>query len=167
MFDLDNFRKEAVRHKACNEYLIRFDACKSIEDLYNLACTIEGGYFLIRMSSEGWGMPTEELYEIFKDFINGHTERNSIVEVNGKKGEYTSTMWCGYKHPIIAKTTLNIVLDCNCDIYIPKNHICRILADGKSILHIFCPEQSSVIVETFSDRILTDNLPKVSIKKLI
>lgn len=153
---LNDFRKNADLHNVCGDYAARWDRCKSKKDLIDLACEIEGGVFLCRASSEGWGISSQELFNMFAPYLDGRY-------VSEKEGGATSVLYCRYNGNIRAEHTTTILIDSFADIFVPERTICRIIADKHTYLKVRCPRTSKAYVICDEDTVvdvmtLTNNI---------
>ena len=168
MVDVIEFRKNAQSKGICDKYLSQWDECVSKREMFDLACRIEPSYYLVKSISEGWGVSPEYIKANFNPFINGRY----VAELkNEKGGEYTSQLWCCEKQgtAIMYNTTLYTILDCNIDIFIKDNSVCRVITDKTSVIRLHISKNCSVLVETYSDNVMVsekDEGSRVMIKRL-
>lgn len=143
-------RGECLDHGICGDYLARYDACRTQEDMYDLACTPEGLMWLTKCCSGGWGFTPEWLADTLRDFTNGR--RKAVIE--GRSGSSYDSMLCvGHSGMVRVDTALCGFIGCDCDAEVAPGAVCRLYADAGSTLRVSVPPGSTVIVETYSDRI--------------
>lgn len=165
LVDIIEFRKNAQSKGICEKYLSLWDNCVSKREMFDLACRIEPSYYLVKSISEGWGVSPEYIKEHFSHFINGRY----VAELkNEKGGEYTSQLWCCEKQgsAILFNTSLYTILDCNIDIFIKDNSVCRVIADKDSVIRLHLGNDCAVLVETDSDNVLVAEKGKNSRTKI-
>lgn len=121
---LEQFKNNAEQHGICGDYHNRWDRCCSNKQLIDLALCSEGLEYLCISIANGWGLSPNYISERFKFFINN-------AYISEQKG-YSTKLFCQYFGNIIADTTAICVIDSNANIYIPKNHICKIYLSGVS-----------------------------------
>ena len=112
MNELLRFKKNAIRLGLCDEYKGKWDSCKSLKDLIDVALDINGIEFLADSMSFGWGMTPERLASDFHDYINGRYQRT-------KRDGYTSEMYVNYTSPITLRSTLTLIVGCDVEVKLP------------------------------------------------
>lgn len=75
MNELLRFKKNAIRLGLCDEYKCKWDSCKSLKDLMDIALSANGIEFIADSVSFGWGMDTGSLANDFHDYVNGQYQR--------------------------------------------------------------------------------------------
>lgn len=164
MVSLDEFRENARAHGVCEEYGGRWSGCVTKKELFDLACEVQGMLFLVKAVSEGWGISPEVIVKEFPRMING----GYIARVETKRGKhYGSQIICRYDEPsFVCDTTVCAVIDSHTTITIAKNIGCLLFVDKASEIEIICPDSGRVKVETYSDKVTTNNKDRVKIKML-
>lgn len=148
--ETEKMRTECLEHGICGDYLVRYDACRTPEDLYDLACTSEGLMWLTKCCSGGWGFTQKSLKDTLGDFVNGR--KKAVIE--GRSGSSYDSMLCvGFFDVVRVETTLCGFIGCDCDVVIVPGAVCRLYADARSTLRVLCPPGATAIIETYSDRV--------------
>lgn len=163
MIGLEEFRENSKFHDICDIYSERWDLCGTKEDLFCLACEVQGALYLAKSVSEGWGISPEAICGSFPEFING---KYIAHLTNSKGGEYDGQMFCMAKGRVECGTTVCVVIGSDVEIGIDKNSVVYVFMDRRSRVRISCPESSRVIVETYSKDIYTDRPENTRIKIL-
>lgn len=123
MIDLDKFRENAASQNLCSEYLSKWNDRLSRKQLVDLALDSKGADYVCDAIAKGWGVSPEFISTKLSAYING--------KYISQKDGYDSALYCCYKGNIIANTTIIILIDCDVEIDIPENHICKIYCSSK------------------------------------
>lgn len=118
MKELFDYKERAMTEGICEEYISLWDKCKNKKNIIDMACGVKAVDYLLDSIAKGWGLDSSFIENSFDSFINGRY-------VSAQKG-YSSEMYCRYEGKIIARTTILTLIDCNCEVYIPKNFSCTI-----------------------------------------
>jgi len=141
MNELLEYKCNAKRLGICEPYLKRWNEATSKEDLMNIALDINGVDFLAISTAEGWGLPVDYIKQNFGNYINGKWQRQG-------RG-YTSELYVGYKASITQRSTITLLIGCNCKFYTPKYHVCSLFVSGKS--HVTVCGRGKCTVTTYGD----------------
>lgn len=163
MIGLEQFRENSNSHDICDIYSERWDLCGTKEDLFSLACEVQGAAYLVKSVSEGWGISPEAICSSFPEFINGRYIAN-ITNSKGRK--YDSQMLCMANGEFVCNTSVCSVIGSDVTLRIAPNTISFIFVERRSRVSIICPESSRALVETYSKDIYTDRYENTRIKML-
>lgn len=126
MITLEQFKENAIKSGICDEYKERFFSCNSKKELFEMALSVKAIDYLFDSIAKGWGISSQEICNRFPNLINGRY----ILKEKG----YTSKLYCKYSDKdIVCDTTLLALIDCDCDVIVPKNHICEIYVVNSNI----------------------------------
>lgn len=141
----------------CSDYENKVNKAVSNKRLMDIVLDANGVSYLCEMSNKGFKLPYEVITGRFNNFING--KYVSSHSMKGKSG-YTSEMFCQYKGQINARTTLLVLLGCECDVIVPDNKIVMIYADENTAFDVKCGKNSKAIVEYWSSdtKVNTDQI---------
>lgn len=128
MVDLKEFYKKSLSENICEEYIERWDKCKSKKQIIDMALSVKAIDYICDSIAKGWGISSQYICDNFIKFING----NYISEQKG----YTSAMFCQYDKPIYINTTTAILIDCNCTVYVDEYQVCELFLTGKSKIQV-------------------------------
>ena len=164
MVGLNEFRENARAHGVCEEYGGRWSGCVTKKELFDLACEVQGTQYLVKAVSEGWGISPKVIADEFPRMING----GYVARIETGEGKYyDSQIVCGYDGPTyVCDTTVCAVIDSHTKIEIAANSVCMLFVDKASAIDIICPNSGRVKVETYSDKVTTNNKERVKIKML-
>lgn len=137
MNDLLSFKRNAMMLGLCNSYRDKWDSATSKEALMGIATDSKGMDMIADSISNGWGLSSSYIVKNFSDYINGKWQRN--------KDGYTSEMYVLYNNDITIRSTLTLLVDCECDVVVGKNVIAEIYLSGKSKVNISCEGHCYVI----------------------
>ena len=117
----------------CDEYKELLLRVGSKKQLFDLLSDCNGVSFFCEMQSRGIDTPYGLIYEYLGKYINGqYKPRHELNENDERCGSYTSAIYVSYANDIVADTTLLSVLNCKCNIIVPKNKMCTMHIDQKS-----------------------------------
>lgn len=142
MEGLERIKEESRAHGLCRDYSERWDSCRSLREMIDLACGPDGLMFLAKCCTDGYGPSEGWIADNFRGFING---RYTSV-LHGGGGTFTSRLYCSHEGDIAVDTTLCGVIGCRGTVHVARNNICRIYADASSELVIDCPHGAVAIV---------------------
>lgn len=128
MNELLRFKKNAMRLGLCDEYKAKWDACKSFEDLMDIALDANGVEFLADSVSFGWGMAPASLANDFHDFINGRYQR--------EKDGYTSELYVNHASPITLRSTITLAIGCDMEVKLPATFVGTLYVTGGSNVRV-------------------------------
>lgn len=141
----------------CSDYENKVNKAVSNKRLMDIVLDANGVSYLCEMSNKGFKLPYEVITGRFNNFING-----KYVSSHSRRGGigYTSEMFCRHNGKITARTTLLVLLGCDCNVVVPNNHIVRIYADENTSLDVKCGLNSKAIVEYWSSdlKVNTDQI---------
>lgn len=158
MITLEQFKENAIKNGICNEYKDSFLNCNSKKELFEMSLGVKAIAYLFDAMAKGWGISSQEICNKFPNLING----NYVLEDKG----YTSKLYCKYwGDDIVCDTTLLALIDCDCDIVVPKNHICEIHAFNSDI-HIKGEGEAFVVAYGVWTDVSISSEGSVKVKKI-
>lgn len=125
MSDLLEFKRKAKALGLCKEYTDKWDKCESKEDLIKTVLDSNGVEFLCDGVQFKWGLTPQFIKESFSEFINGK------YLCQNPKG-YSVELFCNHIGEIQARSTILVLINCNVEIYIPKDAFVKIYFCMKS-----------------------------------
>jgi hypothetical protein len=143
MSELIDLKRHAIRLGLCDKYKNIWDACRTKEELINMALDVNGIEFIADGYAYGWGLSTDYITDNFIEFVNG----DYLSRYDG----YTTEMYVSKELNLIPRATATLIMDCSGDIEIPENKICsiylaksniRLRCKGKCDLYIFNTEET-------------------------
>ena len=131
MNELLRFKKNAIRLGLCDEYKGKWDSCKSLKDLMDIALSANGIEFTADSVSFGWGMDTGSLANDFHDYVNGQYQRI--------KDGYTSEMYVSHSVTITLRSTLTLIVGCDVEVKLPAVFAGALYVAGDSHVRLMPP----------------------------
>lgn len=125
MNDLLKLKRVAEQLNICGRYRRTWDNAANLQDIMDMALSAQGIEFVCDGCAFGWGLTQEYILKKFGDYINGRYQRNM--------GGYTSEMYVEAKGEITLRSTLNLLVGCNCTIVVPERHICKVYVCNSSV----------------------------------
>lgn len=124
-----DLKRGALENGLCGEYTAKWDKAQSKRDLADIGLDINGMRFVSATSAKNtWGLSPKYITENFSDFINGKYIR--------KKDGYTSEVYVQYHGDITVRSTAIMIIQCDCEVFIPRNHIAEIYVTCESHIQI-------------------------------
>lgn len=124
MNELLRFKRAAKSHGICKEWGGAWDAATTREELFNVALSAQGVEYIAASILGGWGLSVGFLTEAFGDYINGNRQRSA--------DGYTSELYAGHRQPVEQRSTLILMVGCECVFHVPKGHACQLYVCGDS-----------------------------------
>lgn len=126
MNEIDAFKDRVQAHgMMCAKYDEIWRNCNSKKQLFDMAVSAQGSETFCYAIANGWGIDLDFVKDKYKAYIND----GYISEQDG----YTSKMYVRFFEPMIATTTLVIVIGCDSSIEIPDNMVCEVRLVNSSI----------------------------------
>lgn len=126
MIEIDELKHRVEVHgMMCERYGNIWNSCQSRKQLFDMAASAQGSETLCRAIAEGWGLDVGYISDKFRHYINDRY----ISEQDG----YTSKMYADFCEPMIADSTLVIIIGCNSSIEIPDNTVCEVKLVNSSV----------------------------------
>lgn len=119
MSDLLELKKKAKALGLCKEYTDKWDKCENKEGLIKTVLDSNGVEFLCDGVQFRWGLTPKFILENFAEYING----NYLCQ--NPKG-YSVELFCKHIGEIRARSTILVLINCNAEIYIPKDAFVKI-----------------------------------------
>lgn len=158
MNELIDLKKKALNLGLCDEYKTKWDSASNKSDLITMALDAKGIDFMADSISNGWGVSTDFLKKKFPEYANGTVVKNP----NG----YTSSMFVESKNGIDIKTTLVLLVSCNCDAKVPKEVMTNLYICGHSNVNVACDGYCQVYLYGDSSMAKIEGNGKWHIKKI-
>lgn len=134
--ELNRAKYYACAHGLCGEYLSRWNAASSIEDLFAIGTDANGAGFLCEALAQPWGWSADFIFATFSSLING---RHRHVHERG----YSSEAWCLCEQEGIEEielgASLTILLSCHgVRVHVPKHRAAQLYVSGGCDIAIDC-----------------------------
>lgn len=123
--NLLELKRKSMSLGLCEIYKKKWDECESKKELIDMALDANGIEYLADFFSFGWGLSPEYILKEFHDYINGAYQRSS----NG----YTGELFVLNKKTISVRSTLNLLVECDCTVIVPASVVCKIYVCGGSV----------------------------------
>lgn len=130
MNELINLKAKALNLGLCEEYKNKWNAAVDKSDLIKMALDAKGIDFMADSISNGWGVSAEFLKKKFPEYING-------IIIKNPDG-YTSSMFVKQKTKIEVKSTLTLLVSCDCDVIVEEDKMTNLYVCGQSSVNVLC-----------------------------
>lgn len=125
--EIEEFMEEAAEHRSlCPKYDRKIKSAKSRIELFKTVLDVQPLAVICESVKNGWGNAVGIIKKLFPDFINGKVTRD---------GNYSSSLYVGYKGKIDNHTALICIIDSDVEIEFEDYEYATILIAGKSKLH--------------------------------
>jgi len=127
----------------------RFRSIKDNRELFMVMCDANGSSLLQEIQARGVVLPLDKIKNELHAFVNGRY----VCEYVGLSGDviYNSKMYVGYGEDIVADTTLLSLLDCKCEVRVPKNCFATITLDKDCDVKINIEDYGHVNIKAHKD----------------
>lgn len=142
----------------CRDYTKKVAMAENRYDLSKILFDVNGLELLPSLKLKGIDIPTEDLLSEYGRYLNGYKHY-----YNG----YSSTMYVRNTESIITSTTLLGLVECKCEIIIPKNNFPRLIVDKDCELTISMHPTSRLRMEVYGDAkySISGDMGRVDIKQ--
>lgn len=147
----------------CSEYTPRVLNAKSKKQIMDIVLDANGISYLQEMSDKGFPLDYDVIRKEFAAYTNG----KYVATTKGKNGvEYRGSIYIDQTNPIDVNTHIVSLLNCKCDVIVPKGTCVMIFADSNCDIKVDCPNGSIAKVEYWGDaKVSSNNDDKVKIRK--
>lgn len=132
----------------CEQYTDKVVNAKSKRQLMDIVLDVNGASYLQEMMSKGYPLPYDTIREEFDAYVNG---KYISTSVSSSGNEYTCSMYIDQKDRIIAKTDVISMLNCQCELEIPKNMCVMVFLDSNCDVKFTIADNSVVKIEHWGD----------------
>jgi hypothetical protein len=147
----------------CDEYATKVQQAKSKKQVVDIALDANGVSYLQEMMEKGHALPYDVIRNDFRPYLNG---RYVSVHKNGENGrEYTGSVYFEQINDLLVHTTITSLLNCECNVIVPKNSIALLYSDGNCTIHVICMENAKCKVYHSGDLRVTSEGSNVKIIK--
>lgn len=134
-----DLKRGAIANGLCGQYAEMWNNAQNKKDLVDIALDANGMRFLASTSAKNaWGLSPQYISEKFAEFINGKYLR--------KRDGYTSEIFVLFNGTIKTRSTALVIMQCDCDVYVPLNRIVEIYVSCGSKIRLHSEGVSSVLM---------------------
>lgn len=125
--EIEEFMEAAAEHRSlCPKYDRKIKSANSRIELFKTVLDVQPLAVICESVKNRWGDAVGIINKLFPDFINGKVTRD---------GNYSSSLYVGYKGKIENHTTLICVIDSDVELEFEDYEYATILVAGNSKLH--------------------------------